>query len=118
MKSNISVESFSAWFSVETKHGSRLEFVLSDADDRNGNPRHHEHVFTTYVDHLWGMFKGEFERSKTISVREVSEYGDVMFLVQAATAAELDKALARCGVVVGRWINKYRVNHMTEGEGK
>lgn len=112
MKPATSIYSFSAWITVETKHGSRLEFVLSDADDRNGNPRHCANVFTTYVDRLWDMLKKEFERSKSIEVREKQEYGDVMFYIQANTLKELQSAIIRSERVTRRWINKYRVNGM------
>lgn len=106
------VYSFSAWITVETRHGSRLEFVLSDADDRNGNPRHHEHVFTTYADRLWDMIRKEFERSKSIRLAETSEYGDIMFCLQADTLKQLQSAIVRSERVTRRWINKYRINNM------
>lgn len=112
----ISTYSFGVWIVVETKHGSRLEFVLRAADDRNGNPRHHEHVFTTYTDRLWDMLKKEFKRSKSINVREKQEYGDVMFYIQANTLKELQSALVRSERVTQRWINKYRINSMSRGD--
>ena len=116
MMSATSTCSFGAWVAIETKHGSRLEFVLSAADDRNGNPRHHAHVFTTYTDRLWDMLKAEFKRSKSIDVREKQEYGDVMFYIQANTLKELQSAIVRAERVAQRWINKYRVNSMKRGE--
>ena len=112
----ISTYSFGVWIAIKTKHGSRLEFVLSAADDRNGNPRHHEHVFTTYTDRLWDMLKAEFKRSKSIDVREKQEYGDVMFYIQANTLGELHSAIVRTERVTQRWINKYRVNSMKRGD--
>jgi hypothetical protein len=112
--SAISTHSFGAWIAVETKHGSRLEFVLRAADDRNGRPHHHEHVFTTYTDRLWDMLKKEFKRSKSIDVREKQEYGDVMFYIQANTLKELQSAIVRSERVTQRWVNKYRVNIMRE----
>ncbi len=114
--SAISTYSFGAWVAIETKHGSGLEFVLSAADDRNGNPRHHAHVFTTYTDRLWDMLKKEFKRSKSIEVREKQEYGDVMFYIQANTLKELQSAIVRSERVTQRWINKYRVNRMSQGD--
>ena len=114
--SAISTYSFGVWVAIETKHGSHLEFVLSAADDRNGNPRHHEHVFTIYTDRLWDMLKAEFKRSKSIDVREKQEYGDVMFYIQANTLKELQSAIVRAERVAQRWINKYRVNSMKRGE--
>lgn len=114
MTAGISVYSFGAWVVIETKHGSRLEFVLSAADDRNGNPRHHEHVFTTYTDRLWDMLKKEFKRSKSIDVREKREYGDVMFYIQANTLKELQFAIWRSERVTRRWINKYRIHSMKD----
>ena len=112
----ISTYSFGVWLAIRTKHGSRLEFVLSAADDRNGNPRHHEHVFTTYANRLWDMLKKEFKRSTSIDVREKHEYGDVMFYIQANTLKELQSAIVRSERVTQRWINKYRVNSMKRGD--
>lgn len=112
----VSTYSFGAWLVIETEHGSNLEFVLSDADDRNANPRYHEHVFTTYTDRLWDMLKKEFKCSKSINVQEKQEYGDVMFYVQANTLKELQSAIVRAERVTQRWINKYRVNSMKRGE--
>lgn len=114
--SAISTCSFGVWIAIETKHGSGLEFVLSAADDRNGNPRHHAHVFTTYTDRLWDMLKKEFKRSKSIDVREKQEYGDVVFYIQANTLKELQSAIVRSERVTQRWINKYRVNSMSQGD--
>lgn len=114
MTAGIGICSFGAWIVIETKHGSCLEFVLSAADDRNGNPRHHARVFTTYTDRLWDMLKKEFKRSKSIDVREKQEYGDVMFYVQANTLRELQSAIVRSERVTRRWINKYRIHSMKD----
>jgi hypothetical protein len=116
MKPAVSTYSFSAWVCVETKHKQRLEFVLSDADDRNGNPRHCAHVLTTYVDRLMDMIRKEFERSKSIRLTETSEYGDVMFCLQADTPKQLQSAIVRSERVTRRWINKYHVNDMKESQ--
>lgn len=116
MKPTVSTYSFSAWVCVETKHKHRLEFVLSDADDRNDNPRHHSHVFTTYVDRLMGMIRKEFERGESIRLTETSECGDVMFCLQADTPEQLQLAIARSERVTRRWINKYHVNDMKESQ--
>ena len=109
----ISIESYSAWFSVNTIHGSRLEFVLDNADTRKGEvPRNGAHVRTTYTEALWEMLKKEFEKSDTIGVEESCEYGSLMFSIKASSTIQLEKALNRCNRVTTRRINKFNINKM------
>lgn len=50
------------------------------------------------------------------AVREKQEYGDVVFYIQANTLKELQSAIVRSERVTQRWINKYRVNSMSQGD--
>lgn len=109
---------FQAWFSVNTIHGNRLEFVLDEADNRaQRTPKHilqpQGRVFTSYSDALFEMLKKEFKAVKNgIYVREMNEYGDVSIQIEASSPAALQRALVRCEKVTQRWVNKYRVNEM------
>lgn len=110
-----------AWFSVETLHGNQLEFVLDKADERAGEISRFRlqpqgRVRTSYTEKLWEMLKKEFKRTKGVAVPESQEYGNLTFLVEAQTPAELQRALARCEKVSQRWINKYRVNQMLNAD--
>lgn len=116
VKPAIQAFQYEAWFWVMTRHKSNLEFVLDSADDRNYQYRYGQSMNTRYVDQLWRMLNKEFEKNQSISVVEVSEYGDVSFRVCANTPEVLQKALMRCDRVVARWINRYRINSMKEVE--
>ena len=113
---NISCNTFSANFNIETKHGSRLEFVLSDADDRKGESRYCGHVYTTYTDTLNDMLDKEFEGDDSIGITDITKYGDLFFDIRVDTLDQLMPALARCDAVVKKWINKYNINRMKESE--
>jgi hypothetical protein len=106
MGSAITRETYLAWFSVNTKHGGMLEFVLDQAWDRKNCE------VPSYYDLLFNMLEKEFQRNKGVRPTEYSAYGSVMYCIEAQSPEQLSKALARCEKVVLRWINKYRINRM------
>lgn len=120
---SISRGDYACTFFVETRWGSRLEFVLDNSErtyyDRYGRHRHvktyaHGLDGVSYGELLWDMLTKEFARSKTIHVPNHCAYGDLSFVVHASSPRDLEHALERCDKVVARWVNKYRVNYMKE----
>ena len=112
MQNNIGIASYSATFWVRSIHDSELELVLEQADDRNGNPRGVTQVTPpTHTDKLLDMLNQEFVRDD-VYTSLVGEYGNLHIDVVADTIENLQSALVRCDAVVGKWINKYRINHM------
>jgi hypothetical protein len=108
---------YQVWFSVNTVHGSMLEFVLDDADSRAKRPTRAKlhpsaRTFTSYTEALWDMLAAEFKKAKAVRVLEKQEYGDVSFLIETDTPKTLEQAYRRSAKVVQRWINKYRINGM------
>ena len=119
----IFVDDYMCRFFVKTRWGSRLEFVLQEAEDAYFEKHHcfrHKRTYATgcdgapYTILLWDMLKKEFSRSKTIHVPDYCAYGDISFVVSARSPQELERAVARCDKVVQRWVNKYRVNYMKD----
>jgi hypothetical protein len=110
---SITVQAFSAWFSVNTVHGSSLEFVLVAADSRKNCPRI-GHEFTTYSDKLRDSLTKEFAKDTAIRVTSRQEYGDASFEIECESSQMLEQALERCGVVVQAWIRRYKINGMKE----
>lgn len=100
---NISPYAYQAWFSVETNHGAKLEFVLDSTDDLQGR----EHGLGL-MHFLQTMLDTEFERDEFSRVVEYSGYGDVSFRVESSTPQDLQQALERCDLVVGAWLERYR----------
>lgn len=92
---NIEVESYQAWFRVDTKHGAKLEFVLIDEAERNTFER------SFYVDQLSDMLS-----ESRVPIVESMSYGDISFQISAASPNELQQELERCDIVVAQW--KYR----------
>lgn len=108
---------YQVWFSVITVHGTSLEFVLDEADERARRPTRLDlcprgRTYTSYAEALWDMLEKEFKKSKGVRVVERSEYGELSFLLEAGDLPTLSKAYERCGKVVQRWLNKYRINKM------
>jgi len=103
---------YDTWFYVDTVHESKLEFVLDDADARNGDDRCGAHVRTTYTQALYDMFEAEFAKETEIRIEESCEYGSLSFSVSVTSLELMAPTLERCRKVVDKWINKYRVNKM------
>jgi len=108
----INVTEYSAWFTVQTNHGSKLEFVLAAADQRKGNARDNFHVYTTYTDQLYNAITKEFDKRKTIKVLRIEEYGDISIEIASESITTLEKALCMCEKVTQIWITKYKINKM------
>ena len=103
----INIDSFSAWFSVNTVHGGRLEFVMGHTAERKGRDTGY------YFDALESALNKAFRTGST-RLLESNEYGHVMFNIQDLTPDKLLRALAKADKVTQRWINKYRINEMKE----
>lgn len=116
-KKPMSVSAYQAWFSPETVHELQLEFVLDDADKRNGRLTRNElqpqgRTFTSYTEALHDMLEAEFKKAPNTRIRERQEYGALSYLIETNSISALQRALVRCEKVVQRWINKFHVNDM------
>lgn len=114
---HLRVAAYRAMFSVESVHGTLLEFVLDAADKRRGRPTRielsvHGRTFTTYSEALMALLGEEFVSEPSVRILRMDEYGQLSVEVEAETPVELQQALARCDRVCARWLAKYRVNHM------
>lgn len=114
---HLHVAAYRAVFSVESAHGTLLEFVLDAADKRRGRPSRielsvHGRTFTTYSEALMDMLREEFVSEPSVRILRMDEYGQLSVEVEAEAPVELQQALARCDRVCARWLAKYRVNHM------
>lgn len=105
---SIRVTSWSAWFSVDTVHGDRLEFVLGFNEERLHHDQDH------YSDVLWDMLRDALKSEANLRVGEKQMYGDVSFQLVSDYKEYLSRGLAICDKTVKAWINKYRVNNMKE----
>lgn len=119
---SISLNSFTCSFSIETKFGSHLEFVLLKARERNpgtgpkrwlynsgvSNP---ELIECEYYEILWNMFRKELQRSK-VSVDDCQIYGGISFVLRAGSIEDLFSGLATCKKVVSKWMKMYNIDKM------
>jgi hypothetical protein len=103
---NLKPHRFDCWFSVSTRHGAKLEFVLRDAEDRL-------HLDAGYCgDALWSMMNEALGNANVGEIIERTSYGTEEFLVCAPTPGDLQLALAICSTTVEDWKRVYRVEEM------
>ncbi len=109
---NMTIQCYSTKFLVDTFHEEYLEFVLNDAEERNGK----SHAY--YSDALVNMIDKEL-KSKTFpsaTLDEKSVYGYVGITVTADTSREMDEALIVCGDVIERWKTKFKIDLMKNSQ--
>ena len=104
---HIDVGNYSAGAYIETVHGGRLEFVLSDRAVAEGL----EH--DRYWDLLWDL-ANEGLRSFGAGVSEVSTYGSIHFLVTAPDFPALQRALDTLASIVAKWKVDHQIDILFE----
>lgn len=95
-----------AWFNVETVHEHLLEFVLNDAEQRNGKEHGH------YSGELSKALRQAFESSDSVWHVEEQGYGYISHAIAADSWPQLNEALSICEGVVIAWAQKYNVEGM------
>lgn len=103
----ITVDRVVAWVTIEL-HGRQLEFVLSDAEDRNGHERGY------YFEKLRRMLDEEFRSNRDYELAETSAYGNLSMGFTGSSWTEHQVMLPRIERVVSAWIKQYRIEHMKE----
>lgn len=100
----MALESLTATFSVDTKHGDDLEFVLSDGD---------RDQYEYYEGELWAMLCTSLRNSGG-AVSGSSHYGDVLFTIEYTSVEDLPVISTIFENTVKHWCNKYDINKMGE----
>lgn len=98
----MALQSLTATFSVDTKHGEDLEFVLSDGD-------HDQYDY--YEGKLWAMLCESLRGSGGV-VDGCSHYGDVLFTIEFTNIEDLPVISTIFENTVKHWCNKYDINEM------
>ncbi len=101
----VTVDRYIMWVSIDL-HGSKLEFVLSDAEDRNGHDRGY------YFEKLRVAMNDEFHSHPNYELQETSEYGHLSMAFTGWTPKQHQEMLPRIERVVQAWIKQYRIDHM------
>ncbi len=95
----MALQSLTATFSVDTKHGDNLEFVLSDGDQ-----------YEYYETKLWVMLCENLRRYG--AVVECSHYGDVHFTIEYTNPADLPVISTIFEDTVKQWCVQCSINEM------
>ena len=91
---------------VQTKHNHLLEAVLDDAYEQRRKEKPNPPPLT-YFEHLQNMLNQAF-----VTGVEIQVYGYVTLIVEAVTREQLEKEVVRCNTVVGRWLDRFRIEEM------
>lgn len=102
----IDVCHYSVTFDIQTEHGSNLEFVLTDAMERNGG--------RNYLDLLWDALDEALKRTRIYGAEIVERtlYGHVSFRLNVLKQEDLPGCLKVCSNAAQAWAKRYRVNSM------
>lgn len=103
---HIDVDFYSVTFFVETKHGTSLEFVLTDAKERTGRD---------YANELWDSMNQALKDVFGASEAEVVSqrfYGGVSYRLNVSNQENIEAALKVCSDAIERWIKRYHINSM------
>lgn len=103
---NYTIASFTVCIFVETVHNSQIEFILRDAEDRNG----HEPDY--YTDELDKMLSEAAKAFPTARFTECCTYGSYSVTLYAETLEELQQYMAVADKTIANWIAKYGINRM------
>lgn len=87
---------------VNTSHGSELEFVLDDTNDRTNR---------NYYDELWLFVNKQLESTES-TVFEYGAYGHVWLTVQVRSVEEIPMITELVNRGVDRWIKRFNVERM------
>lgn len=98
----MALQSLTATFSVDTKHGDKLEYVLSDGD---------RDQYEYYEGKLWAMLCESLRGSGGV-LCECSHYGDVLFTIEYTNIEDLPVISTIFENTVKHWCNKYDINEM------
>ena len=98
----MALRSLTATFSVDTKHGDKLEYVLSDGD---------RDQYEYYETKLWGMLCENLRGSGGF-VAECSHYGDILFTIEYTSVEDLSVIRIIFENTVKHWCNIYDINKM------
>lgn len=103
---NITLGDWSVNFYVES-HTDVLEFVLHDAEERNGLE------YGEYETRLAKMLNEALEESPAW-IADNTSYGSLSYRLAAESEEELKAALPLCEKAVKAWLAKYNVKQMKE----
>lgn len=103
----VTIDRIVAWVTIEL-HGSKLEFVLSDAEDRNGHERDY------YFEQLRLAMNEEFRSHRDYELCETSAYGNLSMSFTGPDYSMHVAMLPRIERVVSAWIRQYRIDRMRE----
>lgn len=98
----MALQTLTATFSVDTKHGDKLEFMLSDGD---------RDQYEYYESNLWGMLSNSLRNSGG-AVTETSHYGDVLFTIEYTNTEDLPTISTIFENTVKQWCVQYGINEM------
>lgn len=98
----MALQSLTATFSVDTKHGDKLEFVLSDGD---------RDQYDYYEGKLWAMLCESLRGSGGV-VDGCSHYGDVLFTIEFTNIEDLPIISTIFENTVKHWCVKWGINKM------
>jgi hypothetical protein len=114
MKPYAQVDSYRVDIYVKTAHLHRLEFVCSDATERN-NKLDETGYNNFYLDELDKMVQVEARKlGEGYGWVESCRYGDVSFWLESPTLEGIPKLVEAADRAIRKWANKYKVEGFRE----
>jgi hypothetical protein len=108
---NISVSHILVWVWIETKHDSRLEFVLRDTALRSGKDEAY------YEQQLVDLVHAALRPYKDIGLAETTTYGSLSLCITVPSWKAWEEIAAPIVAnKVGVWKHRYRIDKMKEDE--